>query len=73
LKTQNEIRDKNDNPNGLDFNKHKIVILITGAIRVIGGRLLNELIKNREQIDVNYLRGVSRHKDLFDIEKLRSS
>ena len=74
-KSQNEITDmKNNNPDGLNFNKDKTVILITGASGFIGSRLLNELIENKEQKDVNYfIRGLSRHKNQFDIEKLRNS
>jgi uncharacterized protein YbjT (DUF2867 family) len=74
-KSQNEITDKkNNNPNDLDFNKDKTVILITGASGFIGSRLLNELIENKEQKDVNYvIRGLSRHKNQFDSEKLRNS
>jgi uncharacterized protein YbjT (DUF2867 family) len=74
-KSQNEITNKkNNNPDGLNFNKDKTVILITGASGFIGSRLLNELIENKEQKDVNYfIRGLSRHKNQFDIEKLRNS
>ena len=74
-KSQNEIIDKkNNNPNGLNFNKDKTVILITGSSGFIGSILLNELIENKEQKDVNYfIRGLSRHKNQFDIEELRNS
>ncbi len=73
--SQNEILDKkNNNSNCLDFKKDKTVILITGASGFIGNRLLNELIENKEHNDVNYfIRGLSRHKDQFDIEKLSDS
>ena len=65
---------KNSNPNGLDLYKDKIVILITGASGFIGSRLLNELIENKEQKNINYsIRGLSRHRIQFDIEKLRNS
>jgi uncharacterized protein YbjT (DUF2867 family) len=73
--TQNEIIDKKNNkPNGLDHDIDKTVILITGVSGFIGSRLLNELIENKEQKDVKYfIRGLSRHKNQFDIERLRNS
>ncbi len=73
--SQNEIIDKKNNkPNGLDHDINKTVILITGVSGFIGSRLLNELIENKEQKDVKYfIRGLSRHKNQFDIERLRNS
>ena len=73
--SHNEIIDKKNNKtNGLDYHIDKTVILITGASGFIGSRLLNELVENKEQKYVNYsIRGLSRHKNQFDIEKLRNS
>ena len=73
--SRNEIIDKKNNKtNGLDSDIDKSVILITGASGFIGSRLLNELIENKELKDINYsIRGLSRHKNQFDIQKLRNS
>jgi uncharacterized protein YbjT (DUF2867 family) len=73
--SQNEITDKKNNkPDGLDHDIDKTVILITGVSGFIGSRLLNELMENKEQKDVKYfIRGLSRHKNQFDIERLRNS